>query len=83
MAEENQKKWLEISHSERIEFFDKLLNKEILFTTKLLFLYLDSLKKMDKTQYTDSIELVEEGFTDRLIILGKQVKIALLFITKE
>ena len=83
MADEDQEKWAQMSNTKKIEFFEKILNKEILFTTKLLFLYLDSLKKMDKTKYTDSIELVEEGFTDRLIILGKQVKEALLFITKE
>lgn len=83
MSEENKNKWDELSPTQRIEYFEKVLHKDILFTIKLLFLDMENLKKMDESKHYDSIELVEEAYINDLMKLGKTVKDTLLYITKE
>ncbi len=65
----------EMAYANRIEFYEKTMN-EILFSEKLLFVYLKSLKTIhdDKPKL---VGYVEQGFKDRLVELNRTVQAAI------
>lgn len=81
--QQNQPKWADMSHEQRLSYLEINFKNKVLFSYKLLEEYIQQLNKKEVQKKAETITLVEYAYKDRIIKLRDELNITIEFITDE